>query len=74
MTTISLRLNDADANLVRSFAKLKNISVSSLIREAVIERIEDEFDRKAFDEAMEEFKKNPVTYSHEEVVKMLGLE
>ena len=73
MTTISLRLNDADANLVRSFAKLKNISVSSLIREAVIERIEDEFDRKAFDEAMEEFKKNPVTYTLDEVEKELGL-
>ena len=73
MPTISVRLNDADANLIRSFAKQKNISVSNLIREAVIERIEDEFDRKAFDEAMEEFKKNPVTYTLDEVEKELGL-
>lgn len=35
---------------------------------------EDEFDLKLFDEAMEEYKKNPVTYSLEEVVKELGLD
>ena len=73
MTTISLRLNDADTELVRSFAKLKNISVSELFREAVLERIEDEIDRRAFDKAMAEFKKNPVTYSLDEVEQELGL-
>ena len=73
MTTISLRLNDADTELVRSFAKLKNISVSELFREAVLERIEDEIDRRAFDKAMAEFKKNPVTYSLDEVEQELSL-
>ncbi len=73
MATISLRLNDADTELVRSFAKLKNISVSELFREAVLERIEDEIDRRAFDKAMAEFKKNPVTYSLDEVEQELGL-
>ena len=72
MATISLRLNDADTELVRSFAKLKNISVSELFREAVLERIEDEIDRRAFDKAMAEFKKNPVTYSLDEVEQELG--
>jgi hypothetical protein len=73
VATISLRLNDADTELVRSFAKLKNISVSELFREAVLERIEDEIDRRAFDKAMAEFKKNPVTYSLDEVEQELGL-
>ena len=73
MATISLRLNDADTELVRSFAKLKNISVSELFREAVLDRIEDEIDRRAFDKAMAEFKKNPVTYSLDEVEQELGL-
>ena len=74
MATISLRLSDADSELVHSFAKLKNMTVSALAREALLERIEDEIDRRMFDKAMEEFKKNPVTYTHEEVVKMLELE
>ena len=73
MATISLRLNDADTEQVRSFAKLKNISVSELFREAVLDRIEDEIDRRAFDKAMAEFKKNPVTYSLDEVERELGL-
>ena len=34
---------------------------------------EDEEDLRAYEEAMEEFRKNPVTYTHEEVKKMLGI-
>jgi hypothetical protein len=34
---------------------------------------EDEKDLRAYEEAMEEFRKNPVTYTHEEVKKMLGI-
>ena len=33
----------------------------------------DEYDRKAFEEAMEEFRKNPITYTHEEVWGEFGL-
>jgi hypothetical protein len=34
---------------------------------------EDEEDLRAYEEAMEELRKNPVTYTHEEVKKMLGI-
>ena len=44
-----------------------------LIRKAVRKKIEDEIDLQRYDKAMEEFKKNPVTYSHDEVGRMLGL-
>ena len=50
------------------------MSVSELVRRSVIERIEDEYDLKAYEEAMAEYKKNPVTISHEEVAQMLELE
>ncbi|MBQ8090303.1 MAG: CopG family transcriptional regulator [Pyramidobacter sp.] len=73
MTTISLRFDEADGELVRSFAKLKNISVSELIRQAVIERIEDEIDLAAFEKARAEYEKDPVTYSLDEVEHHLGL-
>ena len=73
MTTISLRFDEADGELVRSFAKLKNISVSEQIRQAVIERIEDEIDLAAFEKARAEYEKDPVTYSLDEVEHHLGL-
>ena len=37
----------------------------------MLERIEDEYDLAAYNEAMEEYRKSPVSYSHAEVVRML---
>ena len=71
--TISLRLNDEDTVLFKTYAELNGITVSELLRQSVIERIEDEYDLNAYKEAMAEFKKNPVTYSLDEVEKELGL-
>ena len=65
--TISLRLNDEDTVLFKKYAELNGITVSELLRQSVIERIEDEYDLNAYKEAMAEFKKNPVTYSLDEV-------
>lgn len=72
--SISLRLSDAEATLFKSYAEMHGISVSELVRRAVMEKIEDEYDLAAYERAMEEYKKNPITYSHEEVVRMLELE
>jgi len=69
--TISLRLSEQDAMLFKKYAELNNITVSELVRQSVMERIEDELDLQAFDKAMEEYKENPVTYSHDEVRRML---
>ena len=71
MTTISLRLSDADNNLIKKYAELNGMSVSDLVRQSVLDRIEDEYDLKAYHEAMEEYRKYPVTYSHADVVRML---
>lgn len=71
--TISLRLNDEDTMLIKKYAEINNVSISELFRQAVIERIEDEIDLATYKEAMNEYQADPVTYSHEEVKKMLGL-
>lgn len=71
--TISLRLSDEDTMLIKKYAEMNNISVSDLFRQSVLERIEDEYDLKAYNKAVEEYKADPVTYSHDEVGKMLGL-
>lgn len=70
MSTLSLRLDDNDSELIKYFAQLKNLSVSELIRSTVIERIEDELDIDLFEKAMNEMKG---TYSLDEVKKELGL-
>ncbi len=71
--TISLRLNEQDTDLIKSYAALQNVSVSELIRRIVLERIEDEYDLKEYEKALAEYKANPVTYSLDDVEKELGL-
>lgn len=72
MSTVSLRLNDKDDTLIRKFAELHNMDLSSFIRQAVLEKIEDEYDLELFDKIWEEIKDEP-TYTLEEVEKELGL-
>ena len=71
--TISLRLSNEDSLLIKKYAELKKISVSELVRQSVMDRIEDEYDLKAYQKAMENFRKDPTTYSLDEVERELGL-
>ncbi len=71
--TISLRLNEEDSLLIKKYAQLNKMSVSDLIRQTVMERIEEDYDKELFAKALEEYKKDPVTYSLDEVEKELGL-
>ena len=70
--TISLRLSDEDSMIIKKYAELNNISVSDLVRQSVMERIEAEYDLKAYEKAIAEYKENPATYSHEEVMRMFA--
>ncbi|MCI9038974.1 MAG: ribbon-helix-helix protein, CopG family [Clostridia bacterium] len=71
--TISVRLSDKDTELIKAYAEMNNISLSDLIRNAVLEKIEDEYDLECYKKAMEDYKKNPKTYTMEEVKKELEL-
>jgi len=71
--TVSLRLNEEDTKLFKSYADLKKVSLSELFRSAVMEQIEDDYDLKTYSNAMREFRKNPKTHSLDEVEKELGL-
>ena len=70
---IALRLTEADGILFKNYAQMKGISVSEMVRQSVIERIEDECDLKAYEAAYAEYKANPKTYTLDEVEKELGL-
>lgn len=72
MSTISLRLNDKDDTLIRKYAELHQMDLSTFIRQAVIEKIEAEYDLSLFDKVWEE-EKNQEKLSHENLKKELGL-
>lgn len=71
--TISLRLSDEDSNIIKTYAKLKKQSVSEILRNAVMEQIENEYDLECYEKAMSKYNKNPISFSHDEVGKMLGM-
>lgn len=71
---VSVRLSPKDEELFKSYAKINHISLSELFRNAVFEKIEDEYDLKTYREALDEYRQNPISYSQEEVYKILGIE
>ena len=71
--TVSLRLNQSEAQLVKSYAELHGLSLSELFRTSVIEHIEDDCDLEAFEAAYTAYQADPVTYTLDEVEKELGL-
>lgn len=71
--TISLRLSEEDSNLMKQYAVLKKQTVSEMIRQTVIEKIEEEYDLQLYEQAMKEYQENGTTYTHDEVGRMLGI-
>ncbi len=71
--TITLRLNNHDARVLKKYAAHRGMTLSDYAALSMREQMEDEIDRKAYQDAMAEFKKNPVTYTLSDVEKELGL-
>lgn len=69
---MTLRINEEDAQLIRDYARLHGITVSEFLRRAALEKIEDELDIRAAEKAYADYLADPVTYSHEEMKRMLG--
>ena len=72
MSTITVRLNSEEARIYKEYAEFKNIPLSTLMKEALEEKIEDEIDLKAILAYEERVKKGEVEYiSFDEVKKRL---
>ncbi|EGY76299.1 type II toxin-antitoxin system RelB family antitoxin [Peptoniphilus indolicus] len=50
MSTISLRVPEDELNIIKSYARLNNKSLSEIIRMTMLEHIENEYDLKVFEE------------------------
>lgn len=70
MGTISFRADDRDIKLIREYAKRQNTSVSNLIRNVIIKKIEDEIDLENFNRVLASMEQ---THSLEDLKKELGL-
>lgn len=71
--SISLRLNDVDTDIIKSYASMRGMTVSELIRRIVMDHIEEEFDLKEYEKVYAEYKKDPITYTLDDVIKDLDL-
>ena len=72
MSTISLRLSEKEDTLIRKYAELHHLDLSSFIRETVLEKIEEEYDLSLFNTVWEQ-EKNQERMKHQDVKKELGL-
>ena len=72
MSTISLRLSEKEDTLIRKYAELHHLDLSSFIRETVLEKIEEEYDLSLFNTVWEQ-EKNQERMKHQVVKKELGL-
>lgn len=52
MATMTVRMNEEDAELVRRFAHFEGITISDFARNAILEKIEDVYDLQELREAV----------------------
>ena len=55
MTTITLKVSEADKKFMQAVAKFEGVSLSELIRTKTLEAIEDEYDARVADLALAEY-------------------
>ena len=69
----SIRMTAEERTIAENYAKLHCISLAEAFKNALFERIEDEYDMKVFaDYEADKAKGKIKTYSHEEVWKEFG--
>lgn len=78
MTTITLKVSEADKAFMQAMAKFEGVSLSELIRTKTLEALEDEYDARvgelAYQEYLEDVKNGYEPMTLEEMAKELGIE
>jgi len=71
MTTMTLRINQEDSELIKKFAATHDLSLSDFARQAMLEKIEDDYDIVELKKAM--MADDGTRHTMAEVKKELGL-
>ena len=73
--TFEVTFDEADVPIVENYMRDTGMTISEVARQAILEVIfNDDADLARYEAAIAEFKKNPVTISHAELMKKYGLE
>lgn len=74
MNTISLRMNDEDAKLLRDYVTVNKLNMSQFVRELIMDKLEEEFelDETRILNAHKKAKREK-KYDHTEVWEILGV-
>ena len=54
MATMTLRINDQDGELIKKYIQMHGLTISEFARQAMLEKIEDEYDLQVLRQAMAE--------------------
>lgn len=71
MSVVSLRLNEEENKLFRTYSKHTGKSLSELFKSALVEQIENELDYETGLKALKDFNKNPITHSIDDLIMEL---
>ena len=72
--TFEVTFSDADTLIVEDYMKDTGMTISEVARQAILEMIfNDDADLAAYERAIAEYKKNPVSTPIDEVWKKLGI-
>lgn len=66
-------LNKQEEKLFRSYSKVHGCSLEDALKNALLEKIEEEYDIALAHLAYNEYSKDPQTISHEDLMKELNL-
>ena len=71
----SVRMSKEEEELIRAYCELHGLSISTALKQALLEKIEDEYEIKWAEKCIERSKNNPnqKTYTQEEFDKMFNL-
>jgi uncharacterized protein (DUF1778 family) len=69
--SISIRVSEKESKLIKKYAELNGTTVSEVMRQAILSKIEDEFDIFLYEQAYKEYEENQKTYTIEEAKKIL---
>ena len=72
LKTLSLRISEEDLELAKEFGKVKGKSVSELLRESLLEKIEDYIDYQDAVNALKEYEQDEVSFDTDTVKRVLG--
>jgi len=72
--TFEINFDEKEGKLVEDYMKARNMNISEVARQAILEMIfDDDAALTAYNQAMEEYRKDPTTCTHEEIWAKLGI-